>query len=186
MGLALARSALEMGANVTLITTLPVSNGEQMEVISVETAAEMLGAVEKMLPANGVLIMAAAVADYQPASVSPTKVKKNSDAWNLELVPTVDILQEVGEKAHEQHTYVVGFAAETNDHVANAQKKLIAKGLDLVVLNDVFDPSVGFESDDNAVTIIDINGIVAKVERALKQAIAKEILSIIASRFGNR
>ncbi|HXA30071.1 MAG TPA: bifunctional phosphopantothenoylcysteine decarboxylase/phosphopantothenate--cysteine ligase CoaBC [Candidatus Angelobacter sp.] len=181
MGLALAREAIRLGARVTLITSaLAPAARPNLDVIEVETAAQMMAAVRAAVPSADVLIMAAAVADYRPAEVAPRKLKKGPDAMNLALVPTVDILRTLREE-REPHgsLIVVGFAAETDDLLANAQHKLAEKGLDLVVANDVSGSEVGMGADDNAVTIIARSGVVAEVERAPKPEVARAVFDAI-------
>jgi phosphopantothenoylcysteine decarboxylase/phosphopantothenate--cysteine ligase len=183
MGLALAHEALRLGARVTLVTTGPAPAGQpNLGVIEVETAQQMLAAVRYAVADADVLIMAAAVADYRPAEVAERKIKKSPEAMNLALVPTVDILRALREE-HAARTgsrlCVVGFAAETDDLLANAQRKLDEKGLDLIVANDVSGSEVGMGSDDNAVTIIGPGGVLAEVTRAPKSEVARAIFEAI-------
>src|SRR5581483_3639023 len=131
MGLALAGEALRLGAHVTLITAAPPPPPRRnLDVVRVETAAEMLDAVQRAVADAEVLVMAAAVADYRPAEVSPRKLKKRDKSLSLSLVPTVDILRTLRERRPKGLT-VVGFAAETDDLLRNARTKLKEKGLDL-------------------------------------------------------
>jgi len=172
MGHALAEAARDRGAEVTLIsapTHLPEPAG--IEVIRVRTAAEMKQAVAEAVKEADVLIMAAAVADYQPKSPAQAKIKKQSPGLTLELVRTPDILSEV------KGSFIkVGFAAESEDIVANARKKLAQKGLDLVVANDITEPESGFGANTNKVTIIDKQGHVESLPLMSKREVAERIL----------
>ena len=139
----------------------------------------MLDAVRGALPGAAVLIMAAAVADYRPAEPSQQKLKKRDATMALQLVPTVDILRSLRDDAARRGVLVVGFAAETDDVLANARQKLEEKGLDLVVANDVGADGIGMGSDDNAVTIIGRDGIVGEVARAPKIDVARAVLEAV-------
>jgi phosphopantothenoylcysteine decarboxylase/phosphopantothenate--cysteine ligase len=179
MGYALAEAARARGAMVTLIsgpTSLTAPPG--VDIVPIETAEEMrrevLGRVEKA----GLLIMAAAVADYRPKVASPTKVKKSHAPTSIELEPTVDILSEVARR-RTAGMLVVGFAAETERLIERATEKLKAKHLDLIVANDVSQPGIGFGSDLNEVTMIDRNGTVTALPRLPKRAVAERILDRI-------
>ena len=172
MGYALAEAARDRGAEVRLITTvtcLPETVG--MDVIPVDTAAEMKQAVTDAVRDADALIMAAAVADYQPQTASKAKIKKESPKLTLELVKTPDILAEV------KGSFIrVGFAAETENIVTNASKKLKEKGLDLIVANDITDKDSGFNADTNKVTIIDKNGKIENLPLMSKGEVADRIL----------
>ncbi len=176
MGYALAESARDRGAIVTLIsapTVLPEPDG--IDVVQVRTVAEMKPAVAKAVARADALIMAAAVADYQPKEVARTKIKKQGPSLTLELVRTPDILAEV------KGSFIkVGFAAESEDIIANARQKLIKKQLDLVVVNDITDPESGFGADTNRVTLIDRNGKVEDLPLLNKREVANRILDRIA------
>ncbi len=179
MGLALAGEALRLGAHVTLITAAPPPPPRRnLDVVRVETAAEMLDAVQRAVADAEVLVMAAAVADYRPAEVSPRKLKKRDKSLSLSLVPTVDILRTLRERRPKGLT-VVGFAAETDDLLRNARTKLKEKGLDLIVANDVSGSDTGMGADDNAVTIIGARGVVAEVARAPKPEVARAVFEAI-------
>lgn len=154
MGFALAAAAAQRGAEVTLISG-PVSLKTPRNVrrIDVETAKEMAEAVEKEFGATDMLVMSAAVADYSPRSAASQKIKREqAGALTIELVPNPDILRTAGEK--KQSRVVVGFALETDNGVDNARKKMAAKQLDMIVLNNALEPGAGFSVDTNAVTII--------------------------------
>ena len=170
MGYAIAKAAAKMGA-VTLIsgpTALPQPTGLQF--VSVTTAAEMAAAVFHAFAKADVVIMAAAVCDYRPRQISPRKLKKTSQQKGLELVPTTDILLELGKRKRRQ--VLVGFAAETNDLEQHARDKLQRKNLDLIVAND----SRAFDSDTNIVTLIHRNGSIERLPEQAKTKVAREIL----------
>lgn len=182
MGNALAQAATRLGARVTMITTVDPSVAPEVEIIRVGTAREMHAAIREALPGSDVLLMAAAVADYRPAQPSPNKLKKRNVEWPLVLVPTDDILASLRDDTARNGVFVVGFAAETDDLLANAQGKLRAKGLDLIVLNDVGRPDIGMGADENEVTVIDAAGIVAQIDRSPKSRVADQVLRIVAAR----
>ena len=152
-GHAIAEEALRRGAKVTLVTTTDRSVSGAADVVRVDTAEEMEHAVLSRSDACDVVVMAAAVADFRPASAADRKIKKGAGAPELVLVPTTDILATLGARRRPGQT-IVGFAAETDDVVTNAREKLSRKGADLIVANDVSAPGVGFEHDTNAVTIV--------------------------------
>jgi phosphopantothenoylcysteine decarboxylase/phosphopantothenate--cysteine ligase len=188
MGLALAHEALRLGARVSLVTTTsPPPPQPGLDVVQVETAAEMLDAVRRAVVDARVLIMAAAVADYRPARVAERKIKKAEQPLQLDLVPAVDILRalraETGAR-NGSHLYVVGFAAETDDLLGNARRKLGEKGLDLIVANDVSAAGVGMGADDNAVTVIGPGGVLAEVSRAPKPEVARAVFAAIRAERG--
>lgn len=156
-GFALAQAALDLGAEVTLIAgpvALPTPYGAQR--INVRTAREMRDAVFAHLPETDILLKAAAVADYRPAQVQPSKIKKTAHDLTLTLTRNPDILAEVAayRAEHGRPHIVVGFAAESEDLLAHAQAKLTAKRLDLIVANDITAPDAGFALDTNRVTLL--------------------------------
>lgn len=181
MGHALAAAAAERGAEVTLVTTssLPVPAGVQG--VAVQTAQDMLSAVQSRLPQADMLVMAAAVADYRPEAVAPQKIKKSGAAMTVTLVPTPDILATL-KPLRRSDQLVVGFAAETESLLDHARGKLERKGLDLIVANDVAKPGIGFESDQNAVTVLGPDGEVASFDVASKHAIASRLMDLFAGR----
>lgn len=153
MGYALAESAAAMGATVTLITgPVALVPPQGVKTIRVRSAAEMLDAVLGHLDAATVVVMAAAVADYRPAQAAEQKIKKADQELVLELEPTEDILATVGRIKASR--LVIGFAAETENVVANALKKLQSKNADLIVANDVSASDAGFDVDTNRVTLV--------------------------------
>jgi phosphopantothenoylcysteine decarboxylase/phosphopantothenate--cysteine ligase len=175
MGIALAEAAARRGAEVTLLAAnvaLPAPAGVRR--VDVETSAELAATTATEFPASQVLLMAAAPADFRPLSVAEEKLKR-SDGLELRMEPTEDILAALAaERAPGQ--LIVGFAAEHGgDARGRAREKLTRKGVDLIVLNDVSDPAIGFESAENAVTLIDASAE-TEVPIAAKGAIAETIL----------
>jgi phosphopantothenoylcysteine decarboxylase/phosphopantothenate--cysteine ligase len=142
--------------------------------VPVETAEEMREAVLHHLPSATIVVKAAAVADYRMKAPSATKIKGKHDL-TLELTPNPDILKEVAATA--RGTFVVGFAAETHDVAANAQAKLDAKNVDLLVVNDVSQRGIGFEADDNEVVLLDRWGGREALPRMPKADVADAILT---------
>jgi len=172
MGYAVAEAARDRGAAVTLITattSLPEPTG--IEVVPVQTASQMKEAVDKAVASTDALVMAAAVADYQPKAPADSKIKKETPGLTLELIRTPDILSEV-----KGSFLKVGFAAESEDIVANARQKLEKKGLDLIVANDITSADSGFGVDTNQVTIIDRSGKAENLPLLTKREVADKIL----------
>ncbi|TES87992.1 MAG: bifunctional 4'-phosphopantothenoylcysteine decarboxylase/phosphopantothenoylcysteine synthetase, partial [Dehalococcoidia bacterium] len=152
-----------------------------VEVIHVQTARQMKEAVARAVSKADALIMAAAVADYQPKSTAKSKIKKGADTMTLELVRTPDILTEV------QGNFIrVGFAAESEDVVANARQKLEKKSLDLIVANDITSADSGFGVDTNKVTIIDKKGKAENLPLLTKREVADKILDRVVEILGKR
>jgi len=175
MGYRLAEAARDRGARVILVsgpTSLAAPHG--VEVVAVRSAEEMQRAVADRVGPATVVIAAAAVSDYRPAAASASKIKKTDGAVTLALVRTPDILLGLGESKGGR--VLVGFAAETEDLVANARKKLEAKNLDLVVANDVTAARAGFGGDTNAVVLLRRDGTRADVPLASKREVAERIL----------
>jgi phosphopantothenoylcysteine decarboxylase/phosphopantothenate--cysteine ligase len=182
MGYAIAEAARRRGANVTLVSgpvSIPVPNG--VAVSQVTSASEMHDAVLSALPQQ-IIIKAAAVADFAPPQAADRKIKKERgrDELTLALRKTPDILEALAKV--KPRPFVVAFAAETNDVADNAKKKLDAKSADLIVANDVSDPSIGFDSDQNEVLIIARDGKSVKIARAPKIVIANRILDEVVKR----
>jgi phosphopantothenoylcysteine decarboxylase / phosphopantothenate---cysteine ligase len=175
MGRALAEVAAARGAQVTLVTTVP-SNPEGIEEIAVGSAKEMLAALERASAGADVLVMAAAVADYAPDAVAPSKLRRTDQPIDLHLRPNVDILKTLGRRPG---LFRVGFAAETEDLRSQAQQKLDAKELDLIVANQLGVDGQGLASDFNAVTIVAPSGVVADVPRLPKWEVAGRIWDAI-------
>jgi len=171
MGFSLARVALRFGADVTLVTgPTALADPYFMKTVRVRTAEEMQKAVERESSDADAVVMCAAVADFRAAAVAPTKIKKNSEGWKLELAPTVDILEGLGK--NKGGRVLVGFAAETGDIVQNAIAKMRKKNLDAIVANDVSRTDIGFESDDNEVRIFFSDGDIRELPLATKEGIA--------------
>ena len=175
MGFAIAREAKRRGARVVLVAGPTAVEPPQVdEVVRVRTAIDMMGAVFEFIGEADVLIMAAAVCDYRPADYAEEKIKKGPGDMTLELVANPDILTEVCRV--KRPGIVVGFAAESENLLENARKKLERKNLDLVVANDITDPGLGFGSDYNAVTILGRDGGVEDTGRLPKDEIAALII----------
>src|SRR6266852_5439460 len=152
MGYALAEAALRRGAHVLLVSgPVAIKPPSAAEVTWVESASQMLEAVLRLLPQASVVIKAAAVADYTIGNPPDEKIKRTG-RMTLELDPTTDILTEIARRKTSQ--IVIGFAAETQNIIENARKKLVAKSLDAIVVNDVSREGIGFDSERNAVTIL--------------------------------
>ncbi|PLX66471.1 MAG: bifunctional phosphopantothenoylcysteine decarboxylase/phosphopantothenate--cysteine ligase CoaBC [Denitrovibrio sp.] len=176
MGAAIARKASEMGAEVKLIAG-PVSiNLNGLNVTSVTTAEEMLNAVRENLADTDMLIMAAAVADYKPAQYSEKKIKKNNEEMNVPLTRNPDILKTISAEKLEKQVFV-GFAAESNDVKENALAKLQSKKLDLIVANDISRGDIGFESDENEVSLYFADGTNLESGKMHKSEVAKLIIN---------
>ena len=174
MGYAIAEAALRRGACVLLVSgPTAIAPPGAAKLTQVETAEEMRAAVLKLLPESTVVIKTAAVADFRPKAASGQKIKRKGP-MTLELEPTADILSELASQKTSQ--IIVGFAAETNDVLENARKKLASKSLDAIVVNDVSREGVGFDSDRNAVTII-TNDEVVEVPETSKWEVAQRVLN---------
>jgi len=177
MGYEIAKAAFLRGAEVTLISG-PSSEYVYPEIkrVKARSAEEMLTAVEENIDSETTLIMSAAVADYTPAKVSETKIKKEATGLSsIELKNTQDILLSVKGKAG----YVIGFALETDNELDNALSKMERKGLDAIVLNSLRDPGSGFEHDTNSITLIGKNGTALKHSLRSKKEIAHIILDTL-------
>ena len=182
MGYALARAAQKRGAEVILVTgptSLPPPPG--VHTVNVTTAHEMQDAVQKHFARATIVIMAAAVADYQPAQSSETKIKKQGQQhYSLTLSLTPDIL--AGLQQEKSSQFIVGFAAETENLMEEATRKLKTKGLDLIVANDVTQPGAGFGSEANAALVLNTHGIVEDLPLMPKRDMAMKILDLIHDR----
>lgn len=177
MGHALAEAARDRGADVTLITTVPVAKDVAVgiDVRPVSTAVEMHETVEQVVHDADALVMAAAVADYRPETSAKHKLKKgdlSSSEWELTLVRNPDILASV-----DAPPIKIGFAAETENLLANAREKLRAKNLSLIVANDVAAPDSGFDVETNRVTIVHASGQVEELPTLRKSDVAHELLT---------
>src|SRR5579884_4177494 len=176
MGYALAEAGRRRGARVLLVsgpTHLAPPAGVQLE--RVKTSEEMAEAVLSRLDSATMVIMAAAVADYQPVSILQGKMKKNSRAFSLELKPTRDILAEIAER-RRPHQLVVGFAAESDHLLENAAEKMRAKRTDLMVANDITQEGAGFDGDTNIITLLFPDGRTKSFEKMSKFQAANRVL----------
>jgi phosphopantothenoylcysteine decarboxylase/phosphopantothenate--cysteine ligase len=174
-GHAMAAAARRRGANVVLVTTASQPRPVGVEVVEVETAAQMEEAMLSRAPEADVVVMAAAVADFRPQVVVGTKLHKADGIPELVLEATNDILAELGRRRLSGQV-LVGFAAETGDVSERARAKLVAKGVDLMVANDVSAPQVGFDHDTNAVTIFGADGTVVAVPLSAKSDVADAVV----------
>jgi phosphopantothenoylcysteine decarboxylase/phosphopantothenate--cysteine ligase len=174
-----ARVARRHGAQVTLVTGPTSLDGPRgIELVPVVSAREMETAVLRHAATADVVVMAAAVGDFRPSDASRHKIKRGRSDLDLRLVPNPDILAKLG--ALPGARLLVGFAAETRDLVANARRKLQAKGVHLMVANDVTAEGAGFDVDTNIVTLIDRGGRVERLEKMSKEAVAETIIGRIA------
>jgi phosphopantothenoylcysteine decarboxylase/phosphopantothenate--cysteine ligase len=181
MGYAVAEAALAEGHDVVLISgPVNLEAPQNTKLISVSTCNEMFEAVHRHAHQCDICVLCAAVADYKPANVSSTKIKKRGEKFSLELVPTPDILNSLGQWQDRQFV-LVGFAAETDHLEENAAKKLRAKHCDIIVANDVSSANSGIESDVNEVTILFRDGNKTKISRAPKKIIARELVKIFSN-----
>lgn len=183
MGFALAHTAANLGAQVQLIVG---PSHEQVETSAIERinvidAESMYQEVHKVIGSADIAIFSAAVADYKPAHVSKSKMKKSDSDLSIELVRTKDILASVG--AIKKQQFLVGFALETNNELENAKGKLKRKNLDLIVLNSLNDAGAGFKSETNKVSIIDKSEKIAEFSVKSKAEVAEDIFNEILKRF---
>lgn len=176
MGIALADTAYRLGADVVLITTVPAE--KPYPVKKVKSAQEMQKAVEDEFSNSDCVIMAAAVADYRVKQHAVQKIKKTDEnEFSLTLIKNPDILKHLCET--KTHQTVVGFCAESENLIENAKEKIIKKGCDYLIANDISRKDIGFSSDYNEVTILTRDGGVKKLERADKYTIARRIFEEI-------
>lgn len=181
MGYAIAEAALAEGHEVTLVSgPVNLEAPRDAKLISVSTSDEMFEGVQRHADQCDICVLCAAVADYKPANVSSTKIKKRGAKFSLELIPTRDILDSLGHRQDRQFV-LVGFAAETNHMEENAAKKLRAKNCDIMVANDVSQSNSGMESDMNEVTILFRGGEKSEISRAPKKIIARELVKIFSN-----
>ena len=178
MGYALAETAAHRGAKVILVAgPVALADPPGMTVIHVHTAAERRGAVLDHLDESTMIIKSAAVADYHLSRVPQKKLKKTAARFSLELDPTPDILAELGKKKGDR--LLIGFAAETENLIEEARRKLQSKNCDMIVANLVGNPETGFESDENEVVLVLRTGGVVQLGRAPKRDIAGQIFDHI-------
>ena len=179
-GYAIAAEAAARGAVVTLVTTVDRVAPQGVEVVRVESAAEMEGVVVPRSRDLDVIVMAAAVADFRPKAVAERKTKKEDGLPEILLEPTHDFLVDLG-RAKPAGQILVGFAAETNDLRVNARAKLTRKNLDLIVANDVSAAGVGFEHDTNEVVLITADGTEQDVPLTDKRAVAVRVIDAVVA-----
>lgn len=184
MGVAVAAAAWARGADVTLVHgPLSIPRPVGVRTVAVESTGEMCEAVRAELPASDVLVMAAAPADFRPASAAATKIKKGEGSPPLALEPTPDILLATRD-ARRPGAVIVGFALETGDPVPSAREKLRRKALDLVVANDATEPGAGFGVATNRVTLVDRTGAAHALPLLGKDEVAEEILDRVIALLG--
>jgi phosphopantothenoylcysteine synthetase/decarboxylase len=175
MGYAIAEAALDAGHDVILISgPVNLAPPRDTKFISVSTSDEMFDAVHQHADSSDICVLCAAVADYKPAEVSPVKIKKRAAQVSLELIPTRDILQSLGQRQNRKFL-LVGFAAETDHLEANATKKLREKNCDIIVANDA---RIGMETDENELLILFCDGETKRISRAPKTFLARELVKI--------
>lgn len=183
MGFALASGAADRGARVVLVTTAshPAHNG--VEIRPVETAEEMLAELRTQLQGADLLVMAAAVADFRPAKVAGTKIRREATSHlSLDLEPIPDLLATVGKEKGGAGVFRVGFAAEGSDLNVKALDKMKKKNLQAIVANDISRKDVGFGSDHNAGVILFADGTRQEIERMTKREMADRIFNLVAPR----
>lgn len=183
MGYALARAAMLRGAEVLLVSgpcrLMPPTG---VEVLHVRTAAQMYEAVLSHFPEMDIVVKCAAVSDFRPATCAPEKLKKKDGALHLDLAGNADILRALGHKKQQQ--FLVGFAAESQDHLAEGMRKLVEKNLDMIVVNDIKGRETGFQSDTNRVTILTSRDRVKELELLSKEETAMAIFDEVVSLTG--
>ena len=185
MGYAIAEELAARGAKVLLVSgpvSLTIQNND-IQVIPVESAAEMYDECMRWFPTCDGAVMSAAVADFTPVSPESQKTKRGKSLWNIELQPTRDIAGALG-KMKSDKQLLAGFALETNDELENARHKLQKKNLDFIVLNSLNDAGAGFRVDTNKITIIDKNNNQQTFELKSKREVAADIVEKIISMFG--
>ena len=187
MGYALAEVLAERGATVTLVsgpTNLTIKN-PAIQLVQVRSAAEMYAACLEHFPTAMLTVLAAAVADYTPKVVADRKIKKKESEFQLTLVRTVDIAASLGQQKRDDQ-FMVGFALETDNELANAQAKLVGKNLDLIVLNSLRDAGAAFGHDTNQVTLIHRNGAIHRFGLKSKRAVAHDIADQVSAVFATQ
>jgi len=179
MGIAIAEALAAKGADVDLVlgpTHLRPTRSQGIRVHAVQTAQDMFEACAAIFPLSNASILAAAVADYRPATYATRKIKKNEDDLNLPLARTIDIAATLGAQKRADQL-LVGFALETNDEVAHAQGKLTRKHFDFIVLNSLRDEGAGFGHDTNKIAILHEDGRQQAFPLKAKSAVAEDIVS---------
>ncbi|MFA7447340.1 MAG: bifunctional phosphopantothenoylcysteine decarboxylase/phosphopantothenate--cysteine ligase CoaBC [Weeksellaceae bacterium] len=183
MGIEIAKAALGMGADVTLVCGPSSISTENYSInrINVVSAEEMKKAMDDAYESADVVIMSAAVADYRPLNKAEQKIKKSDENLHIELVKNPDILKGLGER--KTHQILVGFALETTNEIAFAKEKLEKKNLDLIVLNSLQDSEAGFQKDTNKVSIISEKAEIVHYKAKNKSEVAKDILNFILENY---
>ncbi len=179
MGYAIAAEARDRGAEVTLISgPCNLNTPFGIKLVKVNTNEEMYSAILQGFDDSDIVIKAAAVADYRAKVYSEKKIKKSDNDLLLEFERDTDILKTLGMKKKNQ--VLVGFAAESNDLLQNARKKMANKNLDYIVANDITEKDTGFSSNDNLVTILSNSGEIFKLEKMPKKAVARELFNLLS------
>lgn len=180
MGIAIAETLAEQGATVTLVLgpSHLQSIHRNIKLIRVENAEQMYNACIDIFPVTQIAVLSAAVADYRPAEMAQEKIKKSSEALDIQLVKNKDILATLG-GLKKDGQLLVGFALETTDELNHAMGKLKAKNADMIVLNSLKDSGAGFGHDTNKVTLLDTNGGHKELPLQSKQDVANTIVNHI-------
>ena len=179
MGYAIAEAARDRGLDVTLVSgPVNLQAPDGVDFVAIESAADMASAMKKAAENADIIVMAAAVADYRPKQYSTSKVKKSDGDMVIELERTEDVLLSLG-KIKKPNQILVGFAAETDDLLKNAQGKLERKNLDYIAANIVGVPGRGFASDNNAITLIARDGSQTEFALQSKKDLADSLLDYI-------
>ena len=183
MGMALAHACIQAGAKTTLIVgSISIELEKRAEIIQVISAEEMYQAVMKQIDNQDLFISCAAVADFRPKKVSKNKIKKDSQSMTIELTRNRDILASVCQL--KKKPICIGFAAETENHIINANNKLIKKQCDAIILNDISQTEIGLNADENEVHLI-TKKRTKKIEKNTKQIVAEKIIDELVNNFFN-
>ena len=183
MGMALAHACIQAGAKTTLIVgSISIELEKRAEIIQVISAEEMYQAVMKQIYNQDLFISCAAVADFRPKKVSKNKIKKDNQSMSIELIENRDILASVCQL--KKKPICIGFAAETENHIINANNKLIKKQCDAIILNDISQTEIGLNADENEVHLITKNRT-KKIEKNTKQIVAEKIIDKLVNNFFN-
>ena len=183
MGMALAHACIQAGAKTTLIVgSISIELEKRAEIIQVISAEEMYQAVMKQIDNQDLFISCAAVADFRPKKVSKNKIKKDNQSMTIELIENRDILASVCQL--KKKPICIGFAAETENHIINANNKLIKKQCDAIILNDISQTEIGLNADENEVHLITKNRT-KKIEKNTKQIVAEKIIDELVNNFFN-
>lgn len=186
MGYALAEAALAAGHEVILVSgPVALRPPAAAEFVGVTSADEMYDAVHARVREVDLAILAAAVADFKPATVADRKLKKHEGIPEIRLIPTRDILASLG-AIENRPFFLVGFAAETDHLAVNAVNKLSRKQCDIIVANDVSNPRIGFDSNENAVTLYTRSGETIVLPQARKEDLARDLIRIFCNLIENR